>query len=309
MNLKQILCARFIVFLACGLFSITALTKPSCPSTQPTLTLGGNASGASWVEEIKLKSTHYNSAKNIVLCRYTGKKYTQIIGFSKKYDGTYKIDKKYSDGKYKDNPSLGWNVRWYKKRADGSEQYLCSGAAVSPDWVVTARHCLVKLKSNEKYFVRANKLKESDSNGEKADVSSAKSLDKADLTLLRLKKPLVLRKYINIYTGKADLNGDIGQLYGWGCEKTSSCSSTGARTSLNERKVAIYEDTGDDRFLEVETVDNKIIVSGDSGGALLYNKQLVGVTSMGNRSRMGLSTDFTEPGVGTWVYNNTRLNY
>jgi hypothetical protein len=295
--MKHLLCSFILLFI-----SINSFAKPECEKSISDVVLGSSMSGAEYVTKIKyLDKKYYNKAENIVLCQYEGKRYRASIGSSEKYLGTYRIDRVYADGKYKDNPELGWSLRLYGTTEEGEKHFVCSASAISPYWIITAEHCVDGLSKNyTKYYAVGNVTSDGGKNQEQSNLGSIYRTN-IDLVLVKLKKPMVLRKYMPVnVNGTTYLESDrTMDIYGWGCTKgcevlrsdvNPQCRGSGcyeyiphtSNKKLNHRNAKISGKVPTKSgLMSLKGGGGVTFWQGDSGGACVYQGLLYGVVSIG----------------------------
>ncbi len=132
-------CALLMLLLsACSLLSESAHAL-GCPTTQPGATLQPvTQDGFSFYNEATLYDQQLNADGTALLCRYSGQVYAQSNygGAAAVPAGTYRFDRMAESPTHYD-PANSWVV----KLLNANHEYWCDGAAIAPDWVLTARSC------------------------------------------------------------------------------------------------------------------------------------------------------------------------
>ncbi|MBP2475798.1 secreted trypsin-like serine protease [Crossiella equi] len=180
--------------------------------------------------------------------------------------------------------SAPWSAAVYR---NGS--FTCSGTIISPNWVLTAKHCV-----GSGLTVRVGNVQRAQ--GTPATVASYTSHTAADQSLLRLASPVQVSEYSRL----ADANppsGSTNQIYGWGMTSQSAPPSPQLKVA-DVRQTSVCRDYYGGQALCTTRVTGNAW-SGDSGGPQVYNGLQVGVASTADgRSTQQYSS---VPAVRSWI--------
>jgi hypothetical protein len=309
MSKIQLAAFRRAFLLACALTAMNGTAQAlSCPASLPDQTIGSSQGGATLVRRITLRSSWPNPAGTTLLCRYRGEQ-VQITGTGiESYQKTVGYDR-YTT--VQADPAQAWVVRF--EGLDGRQ--ACSGSAVSPDWVLTARHCsrvevggvaiggIVQQTSvtcgGRACFTVPNP------NAQRATVAEIRPAPRGDMMLVRLATPLVLTRYgmpayghrfaqpmpgdIRCALGLSSCTRYNGVQYGWGCDNDPSIiSCPNGRNELEVIKVKFWANAACGASIAPSRTPRDIcstggrdglLQGGNSGGPLTWNGLIVGVTS------------------------------
>lgn len=180
--------------------------------------------------------------------------------------------------------SAPWAAAVYR-----SGSFTCSGTILSPQWVLTAKHCVGASLS-----VRVGNVYRAQ--GTPSSVTRYVSHPQADVSLLQLSTPVQTSQYSRL----ADANPPIGstnQLYGWGYTSRNGPVSPQLKTA-DVRLTSICRDYYGGQALCTSRITGNAW-SGDSGGPQVYNGLQVGVASTAD----GTSTQqySSVPAVRAWI--------
>ncbi|XP_066587683.1 trypsin-1-like [Prorops nasuta] len=187
---------------------------------------------------------------------------------------------------------------------------FCSGAIISPNWILTAAQCMDGIPSYENLVITAgiNKLRGKEDTEQTVGVEKAivhekykEELAAYDIALLKLSKPLTLSKYvamINLSEAGAESKGTV-VLSGWG--STSSSDDAIMPNDLQKADLAVIDFQTCKKALEksdsASFFDERMVCTvpltggvsscdGDSGGPLIDTNainetEIVGLVSWG----------------------------
>ncbi len=136
---------RWRVVLSLSLMVIAMLAfsasvyAQACPATQPDSVVPNSQTmeGSAVYRSAKLYDQQLNALGTVTLCRYRA----ALFSFNSRTgaevpNGTYLFDRTIGATSSSFPPNA-----WVVRLLDAQGKYVCSGAAITPDWVLTARHC------------------------------------------------------------------------------------------------------------------------------------------------------------------------
>ncbi|MGI0542490.1 trypsin-like serine protease [Corynebacterium aquatimens] len=155
-----------------------------------------------------------------------------------------------------------------------AQEGVCTGVAVAPHWVLTARHCVEGFPKVEG-SVRTGQ----GDNQRYYDVDRWEVAHKGDIAMLHTVEDMMLETYPKVSDAVPSVDGEV-DIYGW------SSDGSGGTTKLPTAKGNVDKETpmalfGGDKALEVSLKDGAKIQPGDSGGPIFTDKAVSGVMSAG----------------------------
>lgn len=149
---------------------------------------------------------------------------------------------------------------------------VCTGTAIDPHWVVTARHC-VEAAAKPGGSVRTGQ----GDNQKVFKVDRHEVAPRGDIALLHTEEDMGLNKYASVADSVPD--GDVN-IYGW------SSDGSGGSTRLPSAEAEVRGESPLALFdaptaLDVALKHGARIQPGDSGGAILADGKVAGIMSAG----------------------------
>ncbi|MBW4720328.1 S1 family peptidase [Saccharothrix obliqua] len=165
--------------------------------------------------------------------------------------------------------SAPWAAAIYR---NGS--FTCSGTIISPDWVLTAKHCVgsgLTVKVGNVYREQ----------GTRGTVSQYVNHPQADQSLLKLSAPIQAGQFSKLADANP-ANGTTNQIYGWGYTSRNGPVSPQLKTA-DVRMTSVCRDYYGGQALCTSRINGNAW-SGDSGGPQVFNGLQVGVASTADGS-------------------------
>ena len=165
--------------------------------------------------------------------------------------------------------------------------HFCGASVLSDRWIISAKHCFTQ--SSDFIVIKTGSLNVDDIEMKTSNIERVYSHPSADVSLLKLKNPLVGVEPISILDGEFPSNLDL-KVLGWGLTSENGIPSRTLQSvvvKLQDDDVCANSDSYFDRSIEICAggVKGEDSCQGDSGGPLVYEKNgksyLVGVVSRG----------------------------
>ncbi|XP_078364178.1 transmembrane protease serine 5-like [Oculina patagonica] len=184
-----------------------------------------------------------------------------------------KLTKRIVGGQHASPGEWRWHAEIDIEYYWGGLRHVCSGSLLTPQWVITAEHCVYNRRLEE-IFVKLGEHTRSKNGGKE----QLRSLDHyvlhsyTDLALLKLKTPATINDHVGtICLPESTERLPVGTVLwqtGWGR------ISHGGRLSdvLKELEVNIVYFAGDDRFYTNATQEGHGTCRGDSGGPVVHER-------------------------------------
>lgn len=179
-------------------------------------------------------------------------------------------------------PPTPWAVKLYLFKEPYPMAYAyCTGTLLSPNYVLTARHCVANVSKIHVHY-STGEYNHPSKNYDIVKPDAILRAPKADMALLYISQAHVLNAYPSLDLAYEALAGDKGTIQGYGIHGEDETNFD--KDALYQAQVQIkktiynpYSYAGDNgEYIAVKRVTG-ISNQGDSGGPLLVNGKIVGV--------------------------------
>lgn len=169
-------------------------------------------------------------------------------------------------------------VQLHTQREDG-EYDRCTASAISPQWIITAAHCIEDAADNSSAAVYFS----NDRLNPGQPIYSSKIIEspEADLALIQLSTPKELASYAQLASDHHFTAQERGYIYGYGRGNKGETMPWLRRAEVeqsHESKDAYWNDVY--RLTGIDGTSN----NGDSGGPFMVNDKLVGINVSGSHA-------------------------
>lgn len=169
-------------------------------------------------------------------------------------------------------------VQLHTQREDG-EYDRCTASAISPQWIITAAHCIEDAADNSSAAVYFS----NDRLNPGQPIYSSKIIEspEADLALIQLSTPKELASYAQLASDHHFTAQERGYIYGYGRGTKGETMPWLRRAEVEqsqESKDAYWNDVY--RLTGIDGTSN----NGDSGGPFMVNDKLVGINVSGSHA-------------------------
>ncbi|WP_295144455.1 trypsin-like serine protease, partial [Saccharopolyspora sp.] len=174
-------------------------------------------------------------------------------------------------------------------------QEACTATAISPEWVLTAQHCVEGAEDGAISF-RVGSLNQHEGEEFKAKSGGVHIHDSVDLALVNVDRPMNVEFAPLGETGDV-ANGDTVQTYGWGATCTDKPEAECQATNLKVADVKVTDIACTDYRGGTAVCAERgtgIPAGGDSGGPMFSNGKQVGVASTSDRATSTAYNNITE---------------
>lgn len=165
-------------------------------------------------------------------------------------------------------------TKWSVRISTGG--WVCSAEAISANYILTARHCAQDtLAKNIKAYYSSNSKNQPSSVPDYIDKVYIAPI--GDVALLHLQTPHHLDEYAQLNTNYNPISNDKGIIMGYGL-RTVDGEWTNYLYQANAEVMGIVKGWYGGRYIRINGITGKAY-KGDSGGPLLIDNKVVGVTN------------------------------
>jgi secreted trypsin-like serine protease len=163
------------------------------------------------------------------------------------------------------------NHTWIADLGHQDNGHGCGGGLITPQWVVTAEHCLATVEKGSPVRIGSNDRL---AGGTVVNVESVHKGDYGDIGLIKLTHPV---GEAPLTVGPMPLEGPI-RLLGWGMDAQENATSPRHLKQLDTQ--VLGQCGGDDEICVKQSVE-ATACNGDSGTPAIVGGEVVAVTSRG----------------------------
>lgn len=201
--------------------------------------------------------------------------------------------------------SSPWIVQLSFNDLTRSGTFGCTGEQISPDWVLTAKHC-----TDSSYNMKIYQSNDQQNPGKPIYADRMLEAPSGDIALIHLSESAPLSSY-----GQLDFNyqpevGQQGDIYGYGMGANKSYTDT-----LRTARVSVIGESTDAYYgaaVHLRGI-NGASNHGDSGGPFMHNDKIVAICSTGDQADPGANIQAQSnyallSQAGDWIESTTGLN-